>query len=87
MATGRARLATMAWRNIWRNRRRTLITVFGIVFGVFMAVLFTGIGDSTYGQMIDHAAKLGSGHVVVQHEEYQDLPTVKKTVVHTAAVE
>lgn len=87
MATGRARLATMAWRNIWRNRRRTLITVFGIVFGVFMAVLFTGIGDSTYGQMIDHAARLGGGHVVVQHEEYQDLPTLKKTVTGTAEVE
>ena len=61
MATGNAKLATMAWRNIWRNRRRTLITVFGIVFGVFMAVLMTGIGDSTYGQMIDHAARMAAG--------------------------
>ncbi|MCA9711289.1 MAG: ABC transporter permease [Myxococcales bacterium] len=87
MSQGNARLATMAWRNIWRNRRRTLITVFGIVFGVFMAVLFTGIGDSTYGQMIDHAARLGGGHVVVQHPEYQDLPTLKKTVADAPAVE
>ncbi|MEX1362410.1 MAG: FtsX-like permease family protein [Nannocystaceae bacterium] len=77
----------MAWRNIWRNRRRTLITTFGIVFGVFMAVLFTGIGDSTYSQMIDHAAKLGGGHVIVQHRDYQELPTLKKTVHHTRAVQ
>jgi ABC-type lipoprotein release transport system permease subunit len=83
----RAQLATMAWRNIWRNRRRTLITVFGIVFGVFMAVLFTGIGDATYGQMIDHAARLGGGHVVVQHPEYQDLPTLEHTVTDAPAVE
>lgn len=87
MARARARLATMAWRNIWRNRRRTLITLFGIVFGVFMAVLFTGIGDATYGQMIDHAARLGGGHVVVQHHEYQELPTLKKTVTDATAVE
>lgn len=86
MGVTRARLATMAWRNIWRNRRRTLITLFGIVFGVFMAVLFTGIGDSTYGQMIDHAARLGGGHVVVQQHEYQDLPTLKKTVSDAPAV-
>lgn len=83
----RPRLVTMAWRNIWRNRRRTLITVFGIVFGVFMAVLFTGIGDATYSQMIDHAARLGGGHVVVQHREYQDLPTVEHTVTDAPAVE
>lgn len=87
MTTSRARLGTMAWRNIWRNRRRTLITVFGIVFGVFMAVLFTGIGDATYGQMIDHAARLGGGHVVVQHRTYQDLPTLEHTVADAPAVE
>jgi len=86
MKTSKAALSTMAWRNIWRNRRRTLITVFGIVFGVFMAVLFTGIGDSTYTQMIDHAARLGGGHVVVQHREYQDLPTVEHTVTNAPAV-
>ncbi|MCH9682086.1 MAG: ABC transporter permease [Deltaproteobacteria bacterium] len=80
MASGNARLPTMAWRNIWRNRRRTLITLFGIVFGVFMAVLMTGIGDATYGSMINYAARMGGGHVVVQHEGYQDLPTLKKTV-------
>jgi ABC-type lipoprotein release transport system permease subunit len=83
----RAGLATMAWRNIWRNRRRTLITVFGIVFGVSMAVLFTGIGDGTYTQMIDHAARLGGGHVVVQHREHQDLPTLDHTVTDAPAVE
>lgn len=87
MAQGNARLATMAWRNIWRNRRRTLITGFGIVFGVFLAVLMTGIGDATYGQMIDHAARMGGGHVVVQHPEYQELPTLKKTVADASAVE
>ncbi|MEM7158043.1 MAG: FtsX-like permease family protein [Myxococcota bacterium] len=87
MARSNAKLATLAWRNIWRNRRRTLITVFGIVFGVFMAVLFTGIGDSTYGQMINHAAKMGGGHVVVQHADYQNLPSLKKTVTDAKVVE
>jgi len=87
MANANPRLANMAWRNLWRNRRRTLITLFGIVFGVFMAVLFTGIGDSTYGQMIDHAARLGGGHVVIQHPEYQDFPTLKKTVRNTREIE
>ena len=73
-------LALMAWRNLWRNRRRTIITLFGISFGVFLAVIFTGIGDYTYGNMIDHSAKLGAGHVVVQHREYQDLPTLENSV-------
>ena len=41
-------LAAMAWRNLWRNRRRTLITLSGIAFGVMLAVLMTSLGDGTY---------------------------------------
>jgi ABC-type lipoprotein release transport system permease subunit len=59
----------MAWRNMWRNRRRTLVTLSGIVFGVLLAVLFTGLGDSTYGNMINMAARLSGGHVSLQHPE------------------
>lgn len=74
------RLPTLAWRNIWRNRRRTLITLFSIAFGTLLAALMTGIGDSSYAEMIDHAARLGGGHVIVQHEGYVELPSLDKTV-------
>jgi ABC-type lipoprotein release transport system permease subunit len=80
------KLATMAWRNLWRNRRRTLITLFGIAFGVMLAVISTGIGDSSYSKMIDYAARMGAGHVTVQHPEYVELPSLKKTVTGTAAI-
>ncbi|KIG16385.1 ABC-type transport system, involved in lipoprotein release, permease component [Enhygromyxa salina] len=70
----------MAWRNIWRNTRRTLITLFSIAFGTLLAVVMTGIGDSSYSELIDHAARLGGGHVIVQHSTYLDAPSLKKTV-------
>lgn len=73
-------LPKLAWRNIWRNRRRTLITLMSIAFGTLFAVLMTGIGDSSYSEMIDQAARLGGGHVIVQHEDYLDRPSLKKTV-------
>jgi ABC-type lipoprotein release transport system permease subunit len=76
-------MASMAWRNLWRNRRRTLVTLSSIVFGVLLAVIFTGIGDHTYSKMIDRAARLGGGHVTLQHPEYQDRPSVKRTVTET----
>lgn len=80
------KLSTVAWRNLWRNRRRTLITLFGISFGVFLAIMFTGIGDATYGNMIDMAAKMGTGHVVVQHSEYLEAPSLQKSIKKTPAI-
>ena len=74
------RLPSMAWRNLWRHRRRTLLTLSSIAFGTTLALLFTGIGDSNWAKMIDLAARLGGGHVTLQHAEYLDTPTLSRTV-------
>lgn len=73
-------LPSLAWRNLWRNKRRTAITLFSIAFGVLLAVLSTGLGDASYGDMINYAARIGGGHVVVQHEDYAKAPSPKSTV-------
>ncbi|MDH3459025.1 MAG: FtsX-like permease family protein [Gemmatimonadota bacterium] len=73
-------LAVMAWRNLWRNRRRTLLTLSSIAFGVFLAVLFTAMQDRNWTDMINFAARLGAGHVTLQHPEYLEAPTLSKTV-------
>ena len=77
---GGPNLFTLAWRNLWRHRRRTLITLSSIAFGTMLAVLFTGLGDSNWSEMIDLAARMGGGHVTLQHPEYLDTPTFGRTV-------
>ena len=76
-------LATMAWRNLWRNRRRTYITLSAIVFGVFLAVIMMAMQDRNWADMIRLAARLGAGHVTLQHPEYLDTPTLTRTVQGT----
>ncbi len=76
-------LGVMAWRNLWRRRRRTLITISSIAFGSFLAVLFTSFQDRNFADMIDLAARMIGGHVTLQHPEYQDKPTLSRSVVDT----
>jgi ABC-type lipoprotein release transport system permease subunit len=76
----------MAWRNLWRHRRRTILTLSSIAFGTMLAVLFTGIGDSNWREMIDVAARLGGGHVTIQHPEYLDTPTLSRTIGQVARI-
>lgn len=64
-------LAAMAWRNLWRNRRRTGLTLLSIAFGGFLAVIMTAMQDRSFSDFIDTAARMGGGHVTVMHREYQ----------------
>lgn len=73
-------LAKMAWRNLWRHKRRSILTLLSIAFGGFLAILFTALQDRSFSDFINTAARLGSGHVTIQHSEFLDSPTLSRTV-------
>lgn len=76
-------LFALAWRNLWRHRRRTSLTLSSIAFGLMFGWIFTGIGDANWREMIDLAARLGGGHVTIQHAEYLESPTLSRSVEAT----
>jgi ABC-type lipoprotein release transport system permease subunit len=73
-------LPKTAWRNIWRHRRRTLITLSSIALATMLAVLMTGMQDASWRDLIDVAARMGGGHVTLQHPDYLDKPALSRTV-------
>lgn len=73
----------LAWRNLWRQSRRTLLTLASIAFGGFLTVMMTALQDRSFADFIDDAARMGSGHVAIQHPEYRDTPTLTRTVTGT----
>jgi len=81
---GPLKLASMAWKNLWRQKRRTLITAFSIAFAFFLAVIMIGMNDGSWETVINTAARIGGGHITVQHPDYQDKPALSRTVTNTA---
>ncbi|MBN1336095.1 MAG: ABC transporter permease [Deltaproteobacteria bacterium] len=73
-------LYVLAWRNLWRHRLRTALTLVAIAFGGFFAVIMTATHDRSFADFVDTAARLGSGHVAIQHPDYADRPTLAHTV-------
>ena len=79
-------LNRLAWKNLWRHKRRTLITGFSISLGVFLSVTFTGTGDYSYTNMIDASATMGFGHVTIEAKGFNDTPTLDKRLKNSEKI-
>jgi len=63
-------ILTVAWRNIWRNKRRTLITVASIFFALFFGLIIRSIQIGTFGKIKNDAVTSYVGHIQIHQNGY-----------------
>ena len=68
-------ITKIGWRSIWRNKRRTLISLFSIIIGTGIPIFFVCIAWGFYAGLIDDVARLMSGHITYEHVEYRNSPS------------
>ncbi len=76
----------MAWRNVWRHPRRTILTVSAIAFASGVLVFFLSWQFGSYEAMINSSVKIHAGHLQVQAEGYQEKKSMRLVVREPYAV-
>ena len=73
-------LTTLAWRNLWRNHRRTLIMLAAVILGTWAMIFMTALMRGMVTQMIQDGISALPGHIQVHHPEYRDDPSVANLI-------
>ena len=76
----------MAWRNIWRNPRRTILTVCAITFATVLLVFMLSFQFGSYETMINTSVKISTGHLQVQAEKYQEKKSIRYVIPDPRAI-
>jgi ABC-type lipoprotein release transport system permease subunit len=70
-------LSTLAWRNLWRHARRTVVMLFALALGVWSMVALAAIVRGSMEQHIRKEILNLTGHVQIHAPAYRDDPAVE----------
>jgi len=70
----------LAWRNIWRQKRRTWLTALAMIFSNILLVFMISLQFGSYDMMINNTLAMFSGQVQIQHDGYQDSQKIRQDV-------
>ena len=65
-------LIFVAWRNIWRNPIRSVLTISALAGGLIMVILYASLLEGMQRQMVRFATEISSSHIQVHRQAYID---------------
>ena len=76
----------LAWRNLWRRKRRTWLTVGAMVFSNILLVFMISLQLGMYAMMIENTLRAQTGNLQVQAPGYKDELKMRQVVPNVIAL-
>jgi ABC-type lipoprotein release transport system permease subunit len=73
-------IVTLAWRNLWRNKRRTLITAAMIFVAVVLSITMQGVQKGVYDRNVDNIVRFSLGYIQVGAEGHNEDKTLETSL-------
>jgi ABC-type lipoprotein release transport system permease subunit len=74
-------LIQIAWRSLWRNRRRSFLVIAAIAFAASLTMIKMNVDNGTIFEAIKDAARLSTGFIQIQKPGYVNNPALQKGFV------
>jgi len=71
----------LAWRNLWRNKKRTLIAAASVFFAVILALLMRSMQTGYYDYSIDASVRMYTGYIQVHGKDYWEKKSLDESMV------
>ena len=79
-------MIALAWRNLWRNKTRTLLTAGGIAFAVFLVTFSMALQGGSYVDMIKAATRFYTGHAQITQRDFVSDSKLEQTIPNATAL-
>ena len=77
----------LAWRNIWRNPRRTAVILAAVIIGVWSMIFLGALMRGIAVGMVKNGIATLTGHIQIHHKGYRDDPAIEKSMTNSRVVE
>ena len=76
-------LVKLAWRNLWRQKRRTLLTSLSLALALFLSLFMRSMQEGSYQYNIDNSARFSTGLIQLQHPEFDQSQSIEDLLPQT----
>lgn len=70
-------LIKLAWRNLWRQKRRTILTALALALALVLSLFMRSMQEGSYANNIENSAKFSTGIIQLQHVEFEESQSIE----------
>ncbi len=80
-------LIKISWRNIWRNKLRSLVVIFSIVFGLLGGIIIIAMSYGLNEERMNNAVDTYLSHIQIHNNLFSEDYNIKHTINNLDAIE